>query len=287
MVESQEENYESIPTKAGDVNKTAEPVVSRPQLITSSFRSAVKLLRENGGYRGRFRGLGMYVVHNLAVNLVASMFAMVTGFFLPVGFYTAIAYVVCAQLSLGWTLVVITENSAQSWYQRIPSRKTWKKIAGPTAVYAIVEQVTSMGPMYLLIGTGLTKDPKEISKLPTSEQKVMAGQVIGIIILQLALTLVALLPARVVLTRMQASLVSDSENTIVPFDRTFGDRFVAESEGGRGVISACAAWRTFDSAARVRLVKAYLKCFAMIMGTFFFFSIIVGGFVASTAVGLY
>ena len=45
----------------------------------------------------------------------------------------------------------------------------------------------------------------------------------------------------------------------MPFDRTFGGRVVPESAGGTGVLGLLEAWRSFDWAARIRLVKVYLK----------------------------
>jgi len=65
------------------------------------------------------------------------------------------------------------------------------------------------------------------------------------------------------LTRVQASLLADSEETIVPFDRSFNGKVIPEIVGGSGAIGMLDAWKTFDWAARIRLVKAYFKVFLM------------------------
>jgi hypothetical protein len=79
------------------------------------------------------------------------------------------------------------------------------------------------------------------------------------------------LPADVTLTRVQASLLPDAEETIVPFDRSFGGKVIPEIVGGSGVLSMLDAWKSFDWSSRIRLVKAYAKIYALqILVSFFF-----------------
>lgn len=281
MVESPQDSitFQAIPTEDNDMIKSPEPVNSGPHYITSNFRSSIKLLKAHGGYRGRFRGIGMYIANGMAINWIAGIMSAVTGG--PSVVCIPVAAVICAQLSLGWTLTVIGETRPQFWFRRIPSVNAWKKIAGPTAAYAAVQQLATLGPLYLLIASGMTQDPKEISKLPLDVQQIMALKAIGAAVLSLILVLGLVLPGKVILTRMQASLIDESEETIVPFDRTFGGKVVPEIVGGSGMIGAMDAWKTFDRPAFTRLIKAYAKCFAMVIATSFLF---IGVLVAECAI---
>merc|ERR1711977_201986 len=91
----------------------------------------------------------------------------------------------------------------------------------------------------------------------------MSFKAIAILLFGVVLTFLVVIPANVTLTRVQASLLVDTEETIVPFDRIFG---------GTGMIGMLDAWKTFDWAARIRLVKTYLKVIAMQIGVTFLFT---------------
>jgi len=277
MVESPQDNivFEAIPSEDNDmIKKSPEPVlIARPRYLTSTLCSSMRLLRAEGGYRGRFRGIGMFIANGVAINWISKALASVfSAGIVYEQLFTPIAAIIAAQLSLGWTLVVITETSPQYWFRRIPSFQAWKKIAGPTAVYSIIQLLGTFGPVAAFVLTGWTQDPKEIQRLPFETQQRMAFYAIGIFAITIVYAIGILLPAKVTLTRMQASLVSDLQETIVPFDRTFGGKIVPEVVGGSGMIGALDAWKTFDKAGRLRLIKAYVKCFAMVVGTTLFFA---------------
>jgi hypothetical protein len=140
----------------------------------------------------------------------------------------------------------------------------WKKVAAPTAVLAIAEQLSVYLPIYLAIVTGITdQKPEDVANMTGGQRTAMAFQGIGIFIFGLVLAFLIVIPANVTLTRVQASLLSDAEETIVPFDRSFGGKVIPEIVGGTGVIGMLDAWKTFDWASRIRLIKTYVKVFAM------------------------
>lgn len=66
-------------------------------------------------------------------------------------------------------------------------------------------------------------------------------------------------PANVSLTRVQASMLPEEHESIVPFDRTFSGKVKPEILGGSGAVGMLDAWKTFGWAARLRLVKLYAK----------------------------
>jgi hypothetical protein len=74
--------------------------------------------------------------------------------------------------------------------------------------------------------------------------------------------MVLVLPAKIILVRVQASLLPDTEETIVPFDRSFNGKLGPGTARGDRGLSMLDAWKSFDFSARRRLVKAYAKMYA-------------------------
>jgi hypothetical protein len=69
---------------------------------------------------------------------------------------------------------------------------------------------------------------------------------------------------------VQASLLPGSEETIVPFDRTFGGKVMV---GGSGVVGMLDAWRSFGWSSRIRLLRVYAKLWAIQIALLVFFMI--------------
>jgi hypothetical protein len=88
------------------------------------------------------------------------------------------------------------------------------------------------------------------------------------IIAGILLGLFIMLPAYVTLVRVEASLLSPEVETIVPMDRTFGNRI--PYIGAKLHISD--AWNSFTWEARRRLVKLYVKFFLVMCAVTFVFA---------------
>jgi hypothetical protein len=257
MIESPTEvlTFEPLATEDPDSSvKGAEPNL-KPQPITASFRKSVRLLQNVGGFRGRFRGFAVWLAKSFAINTISGMIS----FMLPRSLGNIVAIVACAQLSLAWTHIVISEPSPKPWYRRLPPAKTWRVVAVPSAILAVCDQVAIFVPVYIAMATGMTDNP---ANMTPHQKSMLPVKGLALALLGLVLALVLVIPAKATLIRVQASLLPDSEETIVPFDRSFGGKVVPEIVGGNG-ISMRDAWTTFDWASRVRLVKAYAKVFAM------------------------
>jgi hypothetical protein len=184
--------------------------------------------------------------------------------FVPRALSNIVAAVICAQLSLTWTHIVISEPSPKKWFRRLPPMKVWKKVAVPTAILAVAEQITAFVPIYIALLTGISdKKAQDFAEMTPGQSTGMAFSGFGLLILGLLLGCFLVFPANIILTRVQASLLNDAEETIVPFDRSFGGKVIPEIVGGSGVISMLDAWKTFDWASRIRLGKTYGKVFAM------------------------
>jgi hypothetical protein len=280
MVESPEAIvFESITTSDPDApldnnNKSVEPelLLMKPQPITANFRTTIKHLQSKGGFRARFRGVSAFVVYSILVQWISQMFSI----FVPFLFAPIIATTLCATLSLAWTHIVISDPSPKPWFRRVPSIKTWKKVAGPTAILAVAEQFAIVLPAYLAARSGFVGSPDDFANTTNSQRNIMVLKSFGILALSLALALLVVIPANVTLTRVQASLLPDDVETIIPFDRSFGGKVIPEIVGGSGVIGTLDAWNTFDWNSRVRLVKAYLKVVAMQFALTILFSVIMG-----------
>lgn len=274
MIESPQDSisFEPLATEDPDstINKDPEQP-AKPQLITSSFRQT---LRHLGGFSSRFRGLGVFIVNALAVQWITGILSVlpIIGF-LPRGFSNIVAMVLCAQLSLTWTHIVISQASPKTWFRRLAPVSMWKKVAIPTAIFALAEQVAVYIPIYMSVLAGLVdKDPKEIANMSPNQKTAMTFKAFGILIFGLLITFLIVIPANVTLTRVQASLLVDTEETIVPFDRSFGGKVIPEIVGGSGMIGMLDAWNSFDWASRIRLVKTYLKVVGMQMAVTFLFT---------------
>ncbi|KAH8655988.1 hypothetical protein BGZ60DRAFT_385438 [Tricladium varicosporioides] len=265
MIESPQDAivFEPLPTDDPDttINKNPELEAVKPKPITSSFRTTIQLLQSKGGFRARFRGISIFIVTQILLSWIANLVSIIPGIPKPVGMI--VASVALAQLLTAWTHIVISDPSPKTWFRRLPAKSTWKKIAIPTAITALAEQVALYVPIYVGLASGLNIDPEQAANLSSHEQKIIALKGFGIFVLALVLGFLLVIPSNVTLTRVQASLLSDTEETIVPFDRSFKGKVIPEIVGGSGVVGMLDAWKTFDWSARIRLIKAYAKVFCM------------------------
>jgi len=249
--------------KDGDILVKEELVLVKEPMITSSLRKTIVHLRARAGYFSRFRGISAMSVHTILYTRLVAFFGMFN--FIPCGVDAVLAAVVLARLHMAWTHIVITESSPKNWFQRVLDTKSFKKIAGPTAIYAICEQLAVGVPRHLFYAFGLGNfaNPDAFSELDNGEAQLVALKMLTVSAVFLFLVVALVVPATVALTRVQASLLSAEEDTIVPVDRSFSGTFVPTAEGGSGVIGLRDAWKTFDWNSRVRLAKIYLKGLAM------------------------
>lgn len=266
MVESpQALLFEPLDTIEPDapINKNTEPelFLAKQKPITSSFRATIRHLQSKAGFRARFRGISLFVVYSFIFSSLSNSLSK----FLPFGIAPVFTSLVLANLSLAWTHIVISDPSPKPWYRRLPETKVWKKIAGPTAILAAAEQLTIVVPIILarIYGFDRNMDPKSAANLSGKEGSMAALKGLSLVFICFALGLVLVVPANVMLTRVQASLLADAEESIVPFDRSFGGKVIPEIVGGSGVVGILEAWNTFDWNARMRLIKTYAKVFAM------------------------
>ncbi|KAH0278903.1 hypothetical protein KCU91_g2149, partial [Aureobasidium melanogenum] len=238
-----------------------EVMVINQTPLTSSIRNTLKHLTSIGGFRARWRGLGAALIYNLVHSLTVSFIAMFVAAFtgLPVvGRVVAniAANVLLARIHMVWTHTVISEPSSLSWSQRLAQtdRTMFRALALPTLVHSIAELATYGLPvaMFLFVGPEITSDRENEQLLVRGATSLAAFILLNVLIL---------LPATVTRTRIEASFLPEDTKTIVPFDRTFNgatNMIALDSRAGRRSLFI-EAWRSFDMASRIRLVKFFVK----------------------------
>jgi len=246
----------------------SELLVVKSQPITSHLRTTIQYLRARAGFFSRFRGWGVALVygilHSLLTNALTSILPAVDS---SIPYLSAVlSAVLLARLQLTWTHVVISEPSTKSWFRRRPDLKSWVKIIPATALWATAEQLTVALPTVLHDIFGLARwsqDPSAIGDADEATRKMIVMQSFAVFAVAIGTAVLVLVPATATLRRVQASLLPDEDEAIVPFDRTFDGNVVPEIVGGTGKLGVVDAWRSFEWAARVRLLKVYVKTFAM------------------------
>lgn len=259
----------------GDEDADPEVLLVRKQPYTASIRQTLLHLRARAGYWSRLRGLSMFIMWNLASGFLVGAFGGATGSRIGVAVAAIVAETLLANLHMAWVHIVISEPSAKRWYQRIPSVKTWPKIAPAVALWATSNQIVSILPLLVCGSFGSLKHMNDPSYEPGKKDLYAVGaQTFMGMFIMLALFVLLQIPATVTVVRVAASMLPEEDETIVPFDRTFGGRTTPAIIGGQGKIGLVEAWRSFPWASRVRLIKLMMKVSLIIMACWILFTIV-------------
>ncbi|KAF2149422.1 hypothetical protein K461DRAFT_281800 [Myriangium duriaei CBS 260.36] len=271
-----DENADDPVNKTAVLDETILVVQEKP--ITSSIRSTIRHLGRIGGFRARWRGLGIAIVYNIAQGIAAVGLRGLFSFFLGpvIGFFlgSIVATVALCRVHMTWTHIMISAPSSLPWYRRIPRGPTYfKTLIIPAAIFAIAQHLTIVLPLGVASMFGGLPDA---TALDNAVMRNELGRFAALLATAAFVALAILLPATVTLTRVEASLLPDDAETIVSFDRTLGG--AAANLVGFGKINFRAlydaAWRSFDKSSRIRLIKFYVKYIAIIfMVDFIFFGI--------------
>lgn len=269
-----DENDPLYPSDDKDSKDTSaaqeELLIVKTKPITAKIRTTMKHLRAQAGVWSRFRGLPIYVLYQFTYMVAANVFAQPFGrTFLPQPVAAVVASLLLCRWDLLWTHTVISNPSTRTWWQRIPQYNTVKQLLMPAGLAAIAQQVAVYVPHDLFKAFGLLaySNPEKLANADQETQKHVLFQLCIVIAVGIITNFLIVLPAEVTLTRVQASLLPEEEESIVPFDRSFGGKVVPKVVGGTGAVSMLDAWKTFDYAARIRLVKLYVKIFAIKIAT--------------------
>ncbi|KAH8735849.1 hypothetical protein BGZ61DRAFT_583734 [Ilyonectria robusta] len=274
-----------VPVPAGvtnPVNKTASaaiptaPVAHDARPITSSFRATWRLLKSQGGFRAIFRGFGCYVFQGF-VNVV------LTGFLTPIlGYYLSPiaslpASLLLVQYSTAWVHIVITPRSPINFWRRLPAfRSTFEATWRPVALFWFSNALASWAPFLFSLILNFKFPDYRNSPSVGFPEKSDSWKIVVASLASIGVQLFMVVPAYVTLVRVQASLLPDTLETIIPFDRTFQGKVEPAVVSGKGYVSLADAWSTFSKAAWRRLVILYVKIMAISMATTFLIFAVVG-----------
>jgi hypothetical protein len=255
-----------IPAEA-DIDVEFSIISRKP--ITASLCTTMRHLRSVGGFFARWRGLGINMVYSLAYALVSSILSGILG---PLIFGTTLfgntvvsilTSLMLVRVHMLWTHTMIAHPTTRSFLQRIVPRAQCKPLVLPTLVYAAAQQATFLVPLGVAHLLDLTTFPDDALRAAQQDDcAALASLALRILAVPLTAALIALgvlLPASATLTRIEAALLPGDMQPVVAFDRAALVGSIDLTARGSSRALFVAAWRSFDRAARVRMLKLYAK----------------------------
>ncbi|KAK9375207.1 uncharacterized protein V1513DRAFT_378381 [Lipomyces chichibuensis] len=229
----------------------------KDRFVTSSIRRTVAYLRNEAGPWSPFRGMSAYIVMQIISSLytifVVSLWRSI---FQP--FLYLILFLCLAPLSLVLTHIIITVPTQRTWFRRLrstPFRLSKLTLPVVGAEY-IVRQVTYIFPNLLMFGVALPYMAR------TGWTNFVFGTVVFVIGIALFLLLFVFLslPVTVVRIRVQAALLPQGEEPIIPFDsKAFGTVTTMRD----AMYSLVNTLKTFSLSDRMRLFKLIVKFYVI------------------------
>ncbi|RYP30375.1 hypothetical protein DL767_006283 [Monosporascus sp. MG133] len=259
--------YEPVPLNGdaqslpNDTSPVADEAArgSETRAITASFRATHRALYSISGWVSYFRGFACYIAMSVGTMFI---YSIMVGTFVPSLIAAPVCAIALVQLYTTWVHIVISAPSPKPFWRRLaPFKKTFQATALPIVVYFFAVEISSFVPTLLGRALGLPRwNPSQPGAVPEGDANDIWKALI-VLIVSLVLKVFLVIPVHVVLTRVQASLLPEEDETIVPFDRSFQGTVEPAIVGGKGFVSPMDAWRTFSRASWVRLVKLYVKVF--------------------------
>lgn len=273
--------YEPVALEDGEEQTGRNPTKPTPgegKAVSSSIRAMSRLLRANGGFKALFfRGFVCLFAQRIMTLMLVGIFMGALGhMFSPIA--TLLASLTLVQFSTAWTHIVITKHSDSAFWRRLPPFKrtfnaTWKAVV----LYWAASEVADWIPYALAALVGLDMPDIELNqptRVPAPETSELVKALV-VLIVGVLVPIFIVIPTRVILHRVQASLLPPDADTIIPFDRTFEGRVEAVVVSGIGYATITDAWATFSNAAWRRLVVLYVKVALIAVGAIFLMTAIV------------
>ncbi|KAI2621391.1 hypothetical protein GGS26DRAFT_569005 [Hypomontagnella submonticulosa] len=254
------EDTQSLAEENGPLVDEAARGGSQARLITSSLRSTYRTLTAISGWRSMFRGLACYIALSFSTLFV---YSILVSAWVPALIAAPLSAITLVQLYTGWTHIVISAPSSKTFWQRLPPfKKAFQATALPVVMYFFAAELASFVPKLLAGAMSMNlPNPKTPGVVPETDKNDIWKAVL-VLLLSLSLHIFLVIPTQVILTRVQASLLPEDDDTIVPFDRSFQGKVEPAIVGGKGFVTVKDAWQSFSRASWVRLVKLYVKIFA-------------------------
>ena len=254
--------------------------------ITTNIRATVRHLTATYGAKARYSGLGAFMFW-AAISTIwrRSTMSLLTdnfGVYLPAAHLitTVIAGLCFANWHMLWTHMMLAVPGTTWKATGMNSRPTFKKLALPSIMNALAWEVTIGMPVVIGWTMGMFTEKNGMIMGPVHGEgepmdclemyKMMVVFLVGL------LSFIGIyIPAHVALIRVEASMLPAEVETVVSFDRTFGGRVVAETEGGSGKLGFADAWTSFEKVQRMRLLKVFGKIFLVETMLHVFFGVLI------------
>jgi len=242
------------------ISPDADEALGQSTATTASFRATLRTVYAVGGWKSLFRGYQFYLPAMIATGFCYGIFG---GVGIPSPIAAPIAAIAMAPLWTGWIHAVIATPSPKTFSQRLlPFGQIFRAVALPLVLYFFAAEMSNFIPFLLAGALGISSletGPDNHTVYKPDHHDVWKALLI--IVIAMTLKVFIAIPAHVVLIRVQASLLPEDDETIVPFDRTFQNRLEPAIIGGAGHVTVKDAWATFSRASWMRLIKLYVKIF--------------------------
>lgn len=251
--------------------------------MTASLRRVHALVKSIDGWRSVLRGLLPLLVADAATSLLRIIIAAPLAPIYLAPLASIPAHLALVQLHTVWLHVVITPpSSVPFWKRLVPFGKVFRATVRPIILYALAKEIARGVPVLVfLVAFGNAK-----TGINPFAALVLAP-------LFFVLWFFVELPAQIALVRIQASLLPPDEDSIVPFDRSFGGRvnplFMVGNEGAEGektVATLRDIWETISKAAMWRVAKLVIKVTGLHVVVWMLFFMVIGATSSAASVDL-
>ncbi|KAJ7737125.1 hypothetical protein B0H16DRAFT_1466395 [Mycena metata] len=245
---------ESLIPDTTEKDAHVELMVVNRKPMTADVSATMRHLHSVGGIFAHWRGLGISILYTSVHAVLSKVLLSILGSFVlgPNLFSTTMVSILSSlclvRMHLLWTHTIIAHPTSKSFLGRIIPRSQCKPMFLATLVFATAEHVTVLVPLAVAHLLGV---PEAITLEQatggdrTRFTPLMALRILTVLTTTAVLALFVLLPAAGAHTRVEAALLPDDMAPIVPIERA--------------AITFVPAWRSFDRAARIRVLKVYAK----------------------------
>ena len=269
--------------KKDDNNEEAPRVeLGHKRSTTSSLRRTIAHLYRIGGLLALCRGIALHVCYGISIMFLGAMAFLLyskshnhdldpgseptladdIGRFAFEAIASFIAGVLFAPMSTAWVHIVISQPSLRIWWRRLPPYlPTLRAILLPVLYSSVSDSfVHALVPVLLKHALGMRGMPPSVDDTSFSSRNILLTLIwLTVCVLNQTVSV----PLHFAITRIQASLLPEEEETIVSFDRSFGTSgsnglrpgLLAES---RGALSFREAWSsvTWSEMRRIWIFSA-------------------------------